>query len=62
MQLFIVIIIAAIVITLATIFIRYEPKLDLVCTDERKILFLWYNSFNWMDEFTGRKYIKLFEL
>lgn len=62
MQLLIFIVVTVIIISAAIACIRYEPKLDLVYSGNKKILFLWYNSFNWMNEFTGRKYIKLFEI
>ena len=62
MQLLIFITAIVIIMSAAIVCIRYEPSLDLVYSGNKKILFLWYNSFNWMDEFTGRKYIKLFEV
>lgn len=62
MQLLIFIIATVIIMSAAIVCIRYEPSLDLVYSGNKKILFLWYNSFNWMNEFTGRKYIKLFEV
>lgn len=62
MQFLIFIVVTVIIIAAAIACIRYEPSLDLVYSGNKKILFLWYNSFNWMNEFTGRKYIKLFEI
>lgn len=43
-------------------FIRYDPKLDLVKSRNKYILFLWYNKFYASGEFERRKYIKLFEV
>lgn len=43
-------------------FIRYEPKLDLVKSRNKYIVFLWYNKYYTSGEFERRKYIKLFEI
>lgn len=43
-------------------FIRCDPKLDLVKSGNKYILFLWYNKFYASGEFERRKYIKLFEI
>lgn len=50
------------IVILIRTFIRYDPKLDLVQSGNRYILFLWYNKFSWSNEYEGRGYIKLFEL
>lgn len=47
---------------LVRLFIRYDPKLDLVKSRNKYILFLWYNKFYASGEFERRKYIKLFEI
>lgn len=43
-------------------FNKYNPKLDLVKSGNKYILFFWYNKFNWGEEYEGRRYIKLFEI
>lgn len=44
-------------------FIRYDPKLDIVESGKKYILFFWYNKYDsWGDEYCTRKYIKLFEI
>lgn len=43
-------------------FVRYDPKLDLVKSRNKYILFLWYNKFYASGEFERRTYIKLFEI
>lgn len=50
------------VILLIRTFIRYDPNLDLVQSGRKYILFLWYNKYDWNDEYEGREYIKLFEI
>lgn len=50
------------VILLIGTFTRYDPNLDLVQSGRKYILFLWYNKYNWNDEYEGRRYIKLFEI
>lgn len=50
------------VILLIRAFTRYEPKLDLVQSGRKYILFLWYNKYNWGGKYEGRMYIKLFEI
>ena len=50
------------VILLIRTFNRYGPNLDLVRSGRKYILFLWYNKYNWDDEYEGRRYIKLFEI
>lgn len=50
------------VILLIRTFTRYDPNLDLVQSSRKYILFLWYNKYNWIGEYEGRKYIKLFEI
>lgn len=43
-------------------FIRYDPKLDVVKSRNKYIVFLWYNKYYTSGEFERRKYIKLFEI
>ena len=62
MQLLIFIIAIVIIMSAAVVCIRYEPSLDLVYSGNKKILFLWYNKYNWSSEYEGRRYIKLFEI
>ena len=50
------------VILLIRTFNRYGPNLDLVQSGRKYILFLWYNKYDWNDEYEGRRYIKLFEI
>ena len=50
------------VILLIRTFNRYGPNLDLVQSDRKYILFLWYNKYEWSDKYEGRRYIKLFEI
>lgn len=50
------------IIVLVKTFTRYDPKLDLVKYEYGYTLILWYNKFNWSNEYEGRTYIKLFEL
>ena len=50
------------VILLIRTFNRYGPNLDLVQSGRKYILLLWYNKYDWNDEYDGRKYIKLFEI
>ena len=47
-------------IILVVVFTRYEPKLDLVLSYNKYILFLWYNKIE--GKYVSRKYIKLFTL
>lgn len=44
------------------IFIRYEPRLDLVKSGNKYILLLWFNKYDWLGVFEKRTYIKLFEV
>ena len=61
MEFFIVLMsLLGIIFLIRTFFTRYDPKLDLVLSDNKYILFLWYNKFNWKGEYEGRVYIKLF--
>lgn len=50
------------IIVLVRTFTRYDPKLDLVQSGNKYILFFWYNKFDFYGIYEGRKYIKLFEL
>lgn len=55
-----------IVSTLALIFIirafvKYNPKFDIVISRNSRILFLWYNKYDWAGDCT-RTYIKLFKV
>ena len=47
-------------IVLVFIFIKYEPKFDLVFSKDKQILFLWYNKIE--GKYIFRKYIRLIEL
>lgn len=47
-------------IVLVFIFIRYEPKFDLVVSYNKHILLLWYNKIE--GEYVSRTYIKLVTL
>lgn len=47
-------------IILVVVFTRYEPKLDLVLSYNKYILFLWYNKIE--GEYVSREYIKLFTI
>ena len=60
MEFFIVLMSLLGIIFLMKTFTSYDPKLDLVLSDNKYILFLWYNKFNWKGEYEGRVYIKLF--
>ena len=51
-----------VVILLIRTFTRYDPNLDLVQSGRKYMLFLWYNKYDWNDEYEGRRYIKLFEI
>lgn len=62
MEFFIVLMSLLGIISLIKTFTRYDPKLDLVLSGNKYILFLWYNKFNWSNKYEGRTYIKLFEL
>lgn len=62
MQLLIALSIMVIIIIAIVVFTRYEPKLDLVKSSNKYILFLWYNKYNWVGEYCRRTYIKLFEV
>ena len=62
MEFFIVLMSLLGIIFLVRTFTRYDPKLDLVQSGNKYILFFWYNKFNWTNEYEGRAYIKLFEL
>ena len=41
------------------LWIRYNPKLDLVATRDTYTLLLWYNKYDWLDDWV-RTYIKIF--
>lgn len=62
MQLFIGLIIISLIIGVIIVFIRYEPKLDLVLSKNKYILLLWYNKYDWTGVYVTRTYIKLFEV
>lgn len=62
MEFFIVLMSLLGIVFLVRTFTRYDPKLDLVQSGNKYILFFWYNKFNWANEYEGRVYIKLFEL
>lgn len=62
MQLLNGLIIIALIIGAIIVFIRYEPKLDLVVSKNTYILLLWYNKYDWAGVYVTRTYIKLFEI
>ena len=45
---------------LIIIFVRYEPKFDLVVSFNKRSLLLWYNKIE--GEYITRKYVKLFTI
>lgn len=61
MEFFIVLMFLLGIILLIRVFIRYDPKFDLVQSGRKYILFFWYNKYL-NEEYEGRKYIKLFEI
>lgn len=62
MQILVLILIIACLIQAIIIFIRYKPKLDLIKSNNKYILLLWFNKYNWLGVFEMRTYIKLFEV
>ena len=42
--------------------LKYEPKFDLVVSNNKFIMLLWYNKYDKNSRYEGRKYIKLFEI
>lgn len=42
--------------------LKYEPKFDLVVSNNKFIILLWYNKYDKNSRYEGRKYIKLFEI
>lgn len=56
-MLFLIILILA---CLITVFVRYEPKFDLVLSYNKKHLFLWYNKYE--GKYVTRTYVKLFTI
>ena len=49
-----------VLLCLIIVFVRYEPKFDLVLSYNKKHLLLWYNKFE--GNYVTRTYIKLFTL
>ena len=49
-----------VLLCLIIIFVRYEPKFDLVLSYNKKHLFLWYNKFE--GNYVTRTYVKLFTI
>jgi hypothetical protein len=45
---------------LIIVFVRYEPKFDLVVSYNKKHLLLWYNKYD--GKYVSRTYVKLFTL
>ena len=62
MEFFIVLMSLLGIIFLVKTFTRYDPKFDLVQSGNKYILFFWYKTFSWTNDYEGRVYIKLFEL
>lgn len=62
MQLLIFMLIIALLVGAVIVFVRYEPKFDLVLSRNNYILLLWYNKYDWTGVKTTRTYIKLFEV
>lgn len=48
-------------IYLIVLYIKYLPKIDIVFSEKRYIILLWYNKIIWNGE-KKRVYIKLFEV
>lgn len=49
-----------VLLCLIIVFVRYEPKFDLVLSYNKKHLFLWYNKYE--GKHVARIYVKLFTL
>lgn len=49
-----------VLLCLIIVFVRYEPKFDLVISYNKKHLFMWYNKFE--GEYVSRFYVKLLTL
>lgn len=62
MQLLYFLLITALIVGAIIIFIRYEPRLDLVKSGNKYILLLWFNKYGWLGDYEKRTYIKLFEV
>lgn len=62
MQLLYFLLITALIVGAIIIFIRYEPRLDLVKSGNKYILLLWFNKYDWLGDCEKRTYIKLFEV
>lgn len=56
-----ILLIVSAIILISYLFIKYEPKFDLVKSKNNYILFLWYNKYDWNGN-GSRKYIKLFTI
>ena len=50
------------VILLIKAFIRYDPNIDLVLSNNKYVFLLWYNKYDSDNKYEGRTYIKLFEI
>lgn len=59
MQLLYFLLIIALIVGAIIIFIRYEPRLDLVKSSNKYILLLWFNKYDWLGVFERRGYIQL---
>lgn len=63
MEFFIILTLMIGIIFSIRVYVRYDPKFDLVESGEKHILFFWYNKYDsWDDEYCTRKYIKLVEI
>lgn len=55
-----IILVVILLILLIRVEIKYKPRFDLVKSRDRYKLLLWYNKYDWIDEYYGRTYINLF--
>lgn len=56
---FLILVALLIIVGLLWVFIRYEPKFDLIATGNTYTLLFWYNKWNW-DNVRTRTYIVIF--
>ena len=40
---------------------KYSPKIDIVISENKRVVLLWYNKYYWSGEIK-RTYVKLFEI
>lgn len=62
MQLLLYTLIVALLLGAAFIFIRYEPRFDLVKSGNKYLFIFWYNKYDYTGTWVTREYIKLFEI